>query len=222
MNDNNINYLLNIEEELSFLGLLDKAKSIYRDLGDKCALTYLKTNCHLLLKAYSSDLNLIHDEKSRYTAQKIKLISNLLNQATDEDLICIIKKGLQEKRGLQKKILVVEDEFGLQETFREVFSMEGYEVRVAMDGESGFQTFLSFNPDLIFTDVVMPKMSGIELVKKIRTINPKIKVIYISGFFGLKDVKREMDEEILKYKYPYLSKPFKITTMLELVYNYLK
>jgi YesN/AraC family two-component response regulator len=67
----------------------------------------------------------------------------------------------------------------------------------------------------------MPKMSGIELVKKIRQKNQKIKVIYISGFFGLRNVKRDLNEDVLKFGYPCLSKPFKISAMLELVDRYL-
>jgi len=115
----------------------------------------------------------------------------------------------------------VEDEFGLQETLRDIFLMEGYDVRVAVDGEDGYEAFLKFNPDLVFTDVVMPKMSGIELVRKIRRKNPKIKVIYISGFFGLRNVKRDLNEDMLKFGYSCLSKPFKISSMLELVDKYL-
>ena len=65
-------------------------------------------------------------------------------------------------------------------------------------------------------------MSGLELISKIRETNTQIKVIYISGFFGINRLKRKLDEEILKYGYPTLSKPFKISTMLDLVKDYLK
>ena len=207
---------------MSFLGLLDKAREIYSEFGPASALSYIKSNYHLLSKAYQPDLNPGNEEKTKSLLQRLNQTSKLISQTKDEDLIGLLQKGLREKGGIKKKILVVEDEFGLQETFRDVFVMEGYEVRVAVDGENGYQNFLTFKPDLVFTDIIMPKMSGIELVKKIRQKNPKIKVIYISGFFGLKNVKHDLDEEILKYKYPYLSKPFKITTMLELVDKYLK
>jgi DNA-binding NtrC family response regulator len=153
--------------------------------------------------------------------QRLNDISKLISQTRDEDIIGLLKKDVPEKAGLKKKILVVEDEFGLQETFRDVFIMEGYDVRVAVDGENGYQSYLKFKPDLVFTDVVMPKMSGIELVKKIRETNPNIKVIYISGFFSLRNIKSDLNEDILRYNYPYLAKPFKITTMLELVDKYL-
>ena len=99
--------------------------------------------------------------------------------------------------------------------------MEGYDVRVSVDGVNGYEVYCQFEPDLVFTDVVMPKMNGLELVKKIREVNPKIKVIYISGFFGIKRLKRELDEDILKYEYPTLSKPFKTSEMLDLVKTYL-
>jgi CheY-like chemotaxis protein len=217
-----MNKLTSIEKELLFLGLLDKAREIYGELGPASALSYIKSNYHLLSKVYQSDLNPASEEKAKSLQQRFNQTSKLISQTSDEDLIGILQKGLREKGGIKKKILVVEDEFGLQETFRDVFIMEGYDVRVAVDGENGYQNFLTFKPDLVFTDIIMPKMNGIELVKKIRHKNPKIKVIYISGFFGLRNVKHDLDEEILKHNYPYLSKPFKITTMLELVEKYLK
>lgn len=217
-----MNKLTLIEQDLSSLGLLDKAREIYSELGPASALSYIKANYHLLSKVYHLDLDPDNKEKAKSLQQKFNQTSKLISQTSDEDLIGLLQKGLREKGGIKKKILVVEDEFGLQETFRDVFIMEGYDVRVAVDGENGYQYFLTFKPDLVFTDIIMPKMNGIELVKKIRHKNPKIKVIYISGFFGLRNVKHDLDEEILKYKYPYLSKPFKITTMLELVDKYLK
>ena len=64
-------------------------------------------------------------------------------------------------------------------------------------------------------------MNGLELVRKIRVVNPQIKVIYISGFFGINRLKRELDEDILKYGYPTLSKPFKTSEMLDLAKSYL-
>ncbi|HPK54095.1 MAG TPA: response regulator [Smithellaceae bacterium] len=213
--------LILIEQELSFLGLLDKAREIYRELGPNSALSYIKSSYHLLSKVYHPDLNPGKEEKAKKLQQRLNSISRMIQQTKDEEIIRLLGKDWPEQAVSKKKILVVEDEFGLQETFRDVLLMEGYDVRVAVDGENGYQQFLKFNPDLVFTDVVMPKMSGIELVKKIREKNQKIKVIYISGFFGLHNIKRDLNADILKYNYPYLAKPFKITAMLELVDRYL-
>jgi CheY-like chemotaxis protein len=213
--------IISIERELIFLGLLDKAREIYIEFGSSGALSYIKSSYHLLSKVYHPDLNPGNEKKAKSLQQRLNYLRELIGQASDEELISLLKKGLHEEAGRKKKVLVVEDEFGLQETFRDVFRLEGYDVRVAVDGENGYQAFLEFKPDLVFTDVVMPKMSGTELVKKIRRDHPKIKVIYISGFFGLRNMKRDLNEETLKYGYPCLSKPFKISAMLELVDEYI-
>jgi CheY-like chemotaxis protein len=210
-----------LEHELTFLGLLDKAREIYRELGRKSALSYIKSSYHLLSKVYHPDLNPCNEEKAMRLQQHLNHSSILISQTADDDIIFLLNDHPPGKNNIKKKILVVEDEFGLQELFRDVLTMEGFDVRVAVDGDNGYKKYLEFSPELIFTDVVMPQMSGLELVRKIRRQNPHIKVIYISGFFGLKNVKRDLNWEILQYNYPYLSKPFKISAMLELVTGYL-
>ena len=210
-----------IERELIFLGLLDKAREIFKEIGGKGALSYIKSSYHLLSKVYHPDLNPGNQKEAASVQQRLNLVSELLGQTDDEELISLLKKGLHEETGRKKRVLVVEDEFGLQETLRDIFRLEGYDVRLAVDGDKGYQTFLEFKPDLVFTDIVMPIMSGIEMVKRIRQDHPNVKVIYVSGFFGLKNVKHDLNEEVMKYGYPCLAKPFKISSMLELVDEYI-
>ncbi len=210
-----------IEQELSFLGILDKAREIYQELGAESALSYIRYSYHLLSKVYHPDLNPGNKEKAKSLQQRLNETGRLISLTSDEDLISILQKKSPEEHKLKKKILLVEDEPGLRETLHSLFVMEGYDVRVAVDGEDGYYNFLIFNPDLVFTDIVMPKMSGIELVKNIRRKNPRIKVVYISGFLGLRNIRHDLNEDILKYNYPFLSKPFRISTMLELVHGYL-
>ena len=210
-----------LESEFAYLGLLDKAREIYTELGDRAVVSYIRSSYRLLSKVYHPDLNPNNTGRAKRTQQRINHISRLISQISDEDLVEIIRKGTQRDAEKKKRILVVEDEFGLQEIFRDIFLMEGYDVRVALNGDSGYEVFRQFRPDLIMTDVVMPKMSGLELVRKVRKTNPKIKVIYISGFFGINRLKRQLDEEILRYGYHTLSKPFKISVMLDLVERYL-
>lgn len=133
----------------------------------------------------------------------------------------LFKNETLDQNSCKKKILVVEDEFGLQELFREIFQMEGYDVRVAVDGKNGYEIYREFNPDLVFTDVVMPEMSGIELVRKIREEEPDIKAIFVSGFFGIKRIKDDLLKDVKQYGYPMLAKPFKTNAMLKLVKDYL-
>ncbi len=210
-----------LKEALTYLGLFDKAKEIYSELGGRSVLSYINSSHRILSKVYHPDVNPENMDKAVITQQKLNRVGRLISLMKDEDIIDLFKASRPIKEGRKKKILVVEDEFGLQEVLRDILIMEGYDVRVAVDGIDGYEAYKSFQPDLIFTDVVMPKMNGLELVRKIREIKPDIRVIYVSGFFGIKRLKRELDEDILKYRYATLSKPFKTSAMLELVNNYL-
>ena len=210
-----------LKKELTFLGLFDKAREIYSELGERSVLSYIKSSHRLLSKVYHPDLNPENMEKAMIAQQRLNRMSRLITQMKDEEIIKMFKSSTREERRHKKKILVVEDEFGLQEIFRDLFIMEGYDVRVAVDGVEGFKVYKKFLPDLVFTDVVMPNMSGLELVRKIRELNRDIKVIYISGFFGIRRLKQELDKDVAEYGYPTLAKPFKASGMLELVKNYL-
>ena len=211
-----------LEKLLLLLGLIDKAREIHAELGDSAALSYLKSSYLLLSKVYHPDLNPQREDRAKRIQQRLNRVRQILGQMKDEQIIALLARKPRKENRRKKRILVVEDEFGLQEIFRDIFLMEGYEVRVAVDGDNGFKVYRQFEPDLVFTDVVMPKMSGPELVRKIREINPGIKVIYISGFFGIKSLKSEVQEDILLYGYPSLSKPFKASAMLELVREYIQ
>jgi CheY-like chemotaxis protein len=215
----------NLKKELTFLGLIDKGKEIYYELGERAALSYIKSSHRLLSKVYHPDLNPKNTEKATVTQQSLNKLSSLISIMKDEEIIEIFKDPLDSPldEGAERKvrILIVEDEFGLQEVYKDIFFMEGYDVRVAIDGVNGLEEFKNFQPDLVFTDVVMPNMSGLELISKIREINQSIKVIYVSGFFGIRRLKQELDIEISRYGYPTLAKPFKTSEMLALVKEYL-
>jgi CheY-like chemotaxis protein len=212
---------VDLAKELNLLGMLDKAREIYTELGEAPALSYVRSNYRLLSKIYHPDLNPEHKEKAEKMQQRINSVAQIIHSLPDKELVEIIKNGLLKKPKGKWKILVVEDEFGYQDTLRSIFTMEGFEVRVAVDGETGYELYKSFQPDLLLTDIVMPNVNGIELVRRIRLENPIIKVIYMSGFFGVKRLKKELDEEVIQYGYPTLSKPFKVSYLLDIVTEYL-
>jgi len=214
--------ILKLERYLSELGLLEKTCEIYAELGMKAATSYIKSSYHLLSKVYHPDLNPENIEKANSVQKRLNHVFKILGQVDERDFIDLLKIDVKKPEKRKIKILVVEDEFGLQAVFRDIFLLEGFDVRLAVDGDDGFKVYQNFLPDLVFTDVVMPKMNGVELVEKIREINPKIKVVYTSGFFGINRVKRDLDAEILRYGYRSLPKPFKVSAMLEMVHQYLE
>jgi CheY-like chemotaxis protein len=212
---------IDLKKELTYLGLYHKAREIDTELGQQAALSYIKASYRLLSKVYHPDLNPLRPGQAKITQQRLNRLSDLIERMSDAEIMNLIRRDARTPEQRKTRILVVEDEFGLQDVFGNVFLMEGYDVRVAVDGESGYQAFCEFEPDLVFTDVVMPKMDGLQLVRKIRRIDPHIRVIFTSGFFGIKDLKQELDREILKYNYRTLAKPFKLSYMLEMVKIYL-
>src|SRR4030095_4091394 len=66
------------------------------------------------------------------------------------------------------KILVVEDNIDSRDLLSKLLGMSGYEVLSAPDGETAYATALTHVPDLIITDINMPRMDGIALLRKIR------------------------------------------------------
>ena len=68
----------------------------------------------------------------------------------------------------KKRILIAEDEEAMIEALSKKFSHEGFEVIEAKDGEEALAAALEEKPDLVILDIIMPKMDGITLLKKIR------------------------------------------------------
>jgi CheY-like chemotaxis protein len=72
------------------------------------------------------------------------------------------------KAVLKKKVLVVDDEVFLARVLRDRLALEGFAVERAADGEEGLDKAFSIRPDIILLDLVMPKMDGITMLKKLR------------------------------------------------------
>ena len=71
----------------------------------------------------------------------------------------------------EKKILIVDDDKNICELLRLYLEKEGYETRLAYDGEAAFATFEESHPDLVLLDIMMPKLDGWEACRKIRAIS---------------------------------------------------
>lgn len=88
---------------------------------------------------------------------------------------------------MAKKILVVEDEATLQNAMVEVLTQSGYETLSALDGELGFNLATKELPDLILLDIILPKMDGFEVLKRLKA-NPKTENIPVIILTNLGDV----------------------------------
>jgi DNA-binding response OmpR family regulator len=82
---------------------------------------------------------------------------------------------------MAEKILVVEDDPSILRGLQINLGMEGYQVRSAMDGESGLALARSERPDLVVVDVMLPRLGGLEVVKAIREGDPDLPVLILSA-----------------------------------------
>lgn len=86
---------------------------------------------------------------------------------------------------MAERLLIVEDEDTLCESLQRVFIRDGYDVDIADSAESAFKLLKNRSYGLIITDIILPGISGIELLTKYRKTNPAQKVIVITAFASL-------------------------------------
>jgi len=79
------------------------------------------------------------------------------------------------------KILIIDDEKLICEEFREILQEENHQVDIAFDGESGIKKVQESNYDLVFLDVLMPRMEGGEVFRKIKAIR-SVPIVIMSGY----------------------------------------
>src|SRR5262245_5733452 len=82
---------------------------------------------------------------------------------------------------MSSRILVVDDEQGIRAALGQLLEYEGYEVRAESSAPAGIATFEKWRPHLVFLDVKMAGMDGLEGLKRIRQIDPTASVVMISG-----------------------------------------
>ena len=111
-----------------------------------------------------------------------------------------------------KRVLVIEDDEDILDVLKNIFLEEGFEVDTAVDGLDGFEKFKAKKPDIIFADIVMPKLDGSQLAIKIKELSPSTPIILVSGrFTDLLD--RHYDGELKCDQVLY--KPFTRTDILQ-------
>ena len=78
-------------------------------------------------------------------------------------------------------ILVVDDEQRIADTLTLILRSQGYNVQVAYDGASGLEIYRTMVPDLVISDVVMPRMNGVDMAIAIRKEFPNARILLFSG-----------------------------------------
>ena len=118
---------------------------------------------------------------------------------------------------LKEKILIVDDQFGIRILLNEVLQTEGYQIFQAANGIQALEIMKEHAPDLVLLDMKIPGMDGIEILKRIKVIDPDIRVIIMTAY-GELDMIQEAKEFGALTHFP---KPFDITDIREAVKEHL-
>jgi len=113
------------------------------------------------------------------------------------------------------KVLYVEDEENIRNIFYKVLSSLFTKIEVAINGEDGLQKYQQGEFDLIISDINMPKLSGIEMIRKIREQDMKVSVILISAFTDTKYLLESSQLDISGY----LVKPLNVKDLMAILSN---
>jgi DNA-binding response OmpR family regulator len=107
---------------------------------------------------------------------------------------------------MSQHLLVIEDEVGLRDGLKMNFEFEGYRVSAAEDGIVGLELALSLMPDLVILDIMLPRMNGYDICRRIRSAGSDVPVLLLT-------IKREESERVLGFEAgadDYVLKPFSV------------
>lgn len=110
---------------------------------------------------------------------------------------------------MRPHILIVDDEPQITRALRASLSAHGYEIRAAGDGEAALEIAKDFQPDLVITDLAMPKMDGVELCRQLRRIS-QVPILVLS----VRGEERSKVEALDSGADDYITKPFSTGELL--------
>lgn len=112
-----------------------------------------------------------------------------------------------------KRILIVDDEPHIVRTLEDLLAAEGYIVYKALDGKKALEQADAMQPDLILLDVMMPKMDGFEVLKRLKKNKNTMDIPVI--MLTVKSTSADIEEGISLYAEKYLTKPFDSDVLLK-------
>lgn len=119
---------------------------------------------------------------------------------------------------VSSRILIVDDELAIREVLAQVLVAAGYRVECAPDGQAAWEALCSENFDLLVTDHAMPRLSGVELLRRLRAGQRDLPVILISGQMPW----READLPALLSPGVAVEKPFSLVDLVSKMRTFLK
>ncbi|HEY6867796.1 MAG TPA: ATP-binding protein [Candidatus Eisenbacteria bacterium] len=111
------------------------------------------------------------------------------------------------------RVLVVDDEPPVVEVFREFLAAQGYELTVAASGEEAVKAIPTLRPDIILTDINLPGLSGLEVMRFAKSIDAEVAVIVVTGYASASTAI----DALRQGAYDYVTKPFDLDDVHQIV-----
>ncbi|NLV22638.1 MAG: response regulator [Syntrophomonadaceae bacterium] len=116
---------------------------------------------------------------------------------------------------MKGKILIVDDQKGVRRLLEELFKKEGWDVKVASDGQEAINMVEERLPDIILMDVKMPNMNGLEASQIILQTHNHVPIIMMTAYGEIEVVKKALEAGVKKC----ITKPFDIIVLRDMVNN---
>jgi len=165
-----------------------------------------------IVKRHGGEI-LIETEAGKGTTFIVHLPTGYMNEIPDEKMVKPVPVTPLTVEAGGARILVIDDEDSVRKILYQMLKAKGYQVVVASSGEEGIERFREESFDLVFTDLGMPKMSGWEVGRALKGIDPKVPVALITGW-GVELNKDKMKESGIDLV---VSKPFNFDQVVRLV-----
>ncbi|MBI2544894.1 MAG: sigma-54-dependent Fis family transcriptional regulator [Candidatus Rokubacteria bacterium] len=110
-------------------------------------------------------------------------------------------------------LLVADDDPAVRESLERTLKREGYRVVVASDGQAGLEALKAGGVDLVLADLKMPGLSGLELLRAVKTVAPDVDVIMLTAFGTVEEAVQAMKDGA----YDFLTKPFQRAQLIRLI-----
>ena len=116
------------------------------------------------------------------------------------------------------KVLVVDDEIEIQKILSKILIRKGYAVETAGNGKEALSLMRKVKPDIVLLDIMMPKLDGIETLRRIKALHEKVIVMMITAYGSIKTAR-----EAMRFgAYDYITKPFDMDFIYQIIEESLK
>jgi signal transduction histidine kinase/DNA-binding response OmpR family regulator len=129
----------------------------------------------------------------------------------EQELGATSSPGAEDDAGA--RVLIVDDEPSVAEVFQEFLASQGYTLSLAASGEEAVRRLPEFHPDMILTDLNLPGLSGLEVMRAAKAVDPEVCVVVVTGYASASTAI----DALRQGAYDYVTKPFDLDDVFQIV-----